>query len=110
MEQNKQLTYDGGVTKEQINKWKMQHRKVARVDVVDGEECHIGYFKRPSMETIAAMSKVSKTDETRSAQILFDGYWLGGSEYLRQDAVLFTAAMTQLDKVFKSCMGSLKNL
>ena len=110
MEENKVMTYDGGVTEEQINKWKMQHRKVARVDVVDGEETHIGYFKRPSMETMTAVSKVSKTDEMRSAQVLFDGCWLGGSPVIRTDAVLFTAAMTQLNKAFTSAMSSLKNL
>lgn len=109
-EMNKAVTIDGGVTEEQIAQWKAQHRKVTRIDVVDGDETHIGYFKRPSMETMTAVSKVSKTDEMRSAQVLFDGCWLGGSPVIRTDAVLFTAAMTQLNKAFTSAMSSLKNL
>ena len=66
-------TYDGGVTQETINKWKAQHRKVTRIDVEDDGDLHVGYFKRPSMETMAAVNKLAKSDEMRSAQTLFDG-------------------------------------
>lgn len=103
-------TYDGGISEDQLNKWKNQHRKVTRIDVADDEEFHVGYFKRPSMEVMAAVTKTAKTDEMKSAQILFDGCWLGGSEYLRQDAVLFTACMGQLNKAFAACTASIKNL
>lgn len=40
-------TYDGGVTEEQINKWKAVHKRVIRIDVTDGEDLHVAYFKRP---------------------------------------------------------------
>lgn len=103
-------TYDGGITNENINKWKAQHRKVTRIDVEDDGDLHVGYFKRPSMETMAAVNKLAKTDEMRSAQTLFDGCWLGGSEDLRHDAVLFTACMGQLNVAFASVSASLKNL
>ena len=85
-------TYEGGVTTENINKWKAQHRKVTR------------------METMAAVNKLAKSDEMKSAQVLFDGCWLGGSEDLRHDAVLFTACMGQLNVAFASVSASLKNL
>lgn len=104
------LTIDGGVTEQQIQQWKAQHRKVIRIDVVDGEECHIGYFKRPTLETMGAVSKIAKTDDMRSMQVLFDGCWLGGSEYLRNDAVLFLQCGAQLNKAFLETMGSIKNL
>lgn len=75
-----QKVYDGGVTAEQVKIWKGQHRKVARIEVEDGDEKHVGYFKRPSMETMAASTKVAKTDEVKAGGILFDGCWLGGSD------------------------------
>lgn len=103
-------TYDGGVTEEQIKQWKAKHRKVIRIDVVDGDELHIGYFHRPSLETMGAVSKVSKTDEVRGSETLFKGCWLGGSEHLLQDSVLFVACTTQLNAAFTSCASSLKNL
>ena len=33
-------TYDGGVTEEQINKWKAAHKRVVRIDVTDGDDLH----------------------------------------------------------------------
>lgn len=103
-------TYDGGITEETINKWKAQHRKVTRIDVEDDGELHVGYFKRPSMETMAAVNKLAKSDEMKSATTLFNGCWLGGSEELRHDAVLFVACTAQLNKAFAAVSASLKNL
>ena len=40
---NNPNTFDGGVTEEQIAQWKTQHRKVTRIDVVDGEEQMVGH-------------------------------------------------------------------
>ena len=104
------LTFDGGVTEQQILQWKAQHGKVIRIDVVEGEECHIGYFMRPSLETMRATASIGKTDEFKSSEIMFDNCWLGGSEYLRKDAVLFLETVKQLSTLFQSCMSSIKNL
>lgn len=71
--------------------FKSRHRKVFRVDVVDGDETHIGYFKRPDFATVKAVTKIAKTDEVEAGKVMFDNCWLGGSEYLRKDAVLFMA-------------------
>ena len=60
-----------------------QHRKVFRIDVADGDELHVGYFHRPSLQLMAAASKVAKNDEVRSGETLFDGCFLGGSEVMR---------------------------
>ena len=96
-------TYDGGVSEEQINKWKAMHKRVVRIDVIDGEDLHVAYFKRPSLETMSAVTKVGKSDEVKSAAVLYDNCF-------REDALLFMAATTQLGKMFNSCLGSLKNL
>lgn len=103
-------TFDGGVNAEQIEAWKNRHHKVYRVDIVDGEDTHIGYFKRPDFATIKAMTKISKTDEVEAGKVMFNNCWLGGSEELGTDAVLFMAVQVQLGKLVNSCMGSLKNL
>jgi len=107
---NIKQTFDGGITEEKIAQWKKQHRKVIRIDVTDGDELHVGYFHRPSLETMGAVSKVGKDNEMRGAETLFKGCWLGGSEYLLLDSVLFVACTEQLNNAFASCMSSLKNL
>lgn len=103
-------TFDGGVTPEQLEAWKNKHRKVYRVDIVDGEDTHIGYFKRPDFATTKAITKVFKTDEVEAGKIMFNNCWLGGSEELGTDAVLFMAVQVQLGKLLNGCMGSIKNL
>ena len=102
--------YDGGVTEEQVKRWKGQHRKVARIEVEDDGEKHVGYFKRPNMEVMAASTKVAKTDEVKAGTILFDGCWLGGSEFTRTDPVLFVPTMAQLNTVLTGAAASLKNV
>lgn len=103
-------TIDGGESEQQIEAWKRQHRKIYRVDIVDGEETHIGYFKRPDFATIKAVTKLAKSDEVEAGKVMFDNCRLGGSEELREDAVLFMAVQAQLGKLLNGCMGSLKNL
>ncbi|WP_289159274.1 hypothetical protein [uncultured Muribaculum sp.] len=91
-----------GTTKKRASKTstnhrtKRQHRKAYRVDIVDGEETHIGYFKRPDFATIKAVTKLAKTDEVEAGKVMMDNCWLGGSEELRKDAVLFMAVQAQL--------------
>lgn len=101
--------FDGGVTEDQVKRWKGQHRKVVRIEVEDGDEKHVGYFKRPSMEVMAACTKVAKTDEVKSGGMLFDGCWLGGSEFLRTDPVLFFPAAAKLNEVLMAAAATLKN-
>ena len=103
-------TYDGGVTEAQIEAFKAKHGKVCRVDIVDGADTHIGYFKRPDFATIKAITKLAKTDEVEAGKVMFDNCWLGGSEDLRKDAVLFMATQKQLGDMVNGCMGSIKNL
>lgn len=109
-DKNKKTTFDGGVTEADIAKWKAKHRKVTRIDAVDGDELHIGYFKRPSLETLKAATKVAQSDEVKGGEIIFDGCWLGGSEHIREDSVLFMSVSKQLAGMIVSAKSSLKNL
>lgn len=103
-------TYDGGVKENDIQQWKSRYGKVIRIDVVDGDELHIGYFHRPKLDTMSAVSKIGKTDEVKSAEVMFDNCWLGGSKALREDTILFLETTKQLGSMFNRCMSSLKNL
>lgn len=109
-EVQKQTTFDGGVVSAQIEQWKQRYRRVVRIDVVDGEELHIGYFRRPTMETMKAVTALAKKDELESVQVLAKNCWLGGSESLLTDAVLFVALGKELGTLMGSCMSSLKNV
>ncbi|MBQ8282411.1 MAG: hypothetical protein IJZ01_02410 [Paraprevotella sp.] len=101
---------DGGVTAEQTAQWKQKHGKVVRIEINDGDDCHIGYFHRPNLETMSAVAKIAKTDELKSSEVIFDNCWLGGSPSIRHDAVLFIEATKQLGAMLNSCRSTLKNL
>ena len=103
-------TFDGGVSEEQVAQWRHRHGKVIRIDVTDGGDLHVGYFKRPGIDTLRAVTKVAKTDEIAAAETLAKNCWLGGSEAMLTDGVLFTETQQQLAKMLQSCHGSLKNL
>ncbi|MBQ7388594.1 MAG: hypothetical protein IJW01_04430 [Paludibacteraceae bacterium] len=59
---------------------------------------------------VVAVTKMAKTDELKSSEVLFDNCWLGGSSAMRQDAVLFLEATKQLGTMLNSCSSCLKNL
>ena len=64
-------TFDGGITEEQIKAWKSKYGRVIRIDVVDAGDLHVGYFHRPRLETMSAVSKIVKTDEVKSSEVMF---------------------------------------
>lgn len=108
--QNKRTIIDGGITEQQINGWKAVHRRVAAIDVTDGEETHRGYFHRPNMETMAAVNKLGKTDEVKAAEVLFSNCWLGGSAVMQQDAVIKMEATGKLGVLMGGLTSEIKNL
>ena len=110
MDKDAYKEFNGGVTAENVEQWKKQHGKVFCIEVEDGDDLHKGYFRRPSIDIMAAVTKLSKTDEVKSGKTLFDGCWLGGSEPLRQDIVLFLTCLQQLNVLLTSATGRVKNL
>lgn len=103
-------TNNGGITDEQLQLWRGKHRKIYAIEVEEDDEIHTGYFRRPDMETLSAVSKLGKTDEVKAAAVLFENCWLGGSALLREDAVLKMAAIGQLNGLMEVARASLKNL
>lgn len=102
--------FNGNLTEAQVEAFKQKHRKSFAIEIKDGNEVHIGYFKRPTLETLKAVTKVAKTDEVEAGKVMFDNCWLGGSEELRTDALLFMAVQKELGTVLNGFRGLIKNL
>lgn len=111
-QQQENPVYNGGIAEGHINNWKQQHGRVVKVEVTDEEtgETHVGYFRRPDMKIMQAVSATSKNDEVKGSEVLFDSCWLGGSESLKTDAVYKMEAMAGLSGIFGKCVHKLKNL
>ncbi len=108
MENNNEII--GLASDDQIKMWKAKHRVVKAIEIVDEEDTFVGYFARPTMEDMSAVAKVSKTDEIRGAEVLFDSCWLGGAEMIRNDVSLKMAAIAHLNVLISSCSAEVKNL
>lgn len=102
--------FNGGVTEEQVKAWKTEHRKVHAIEVEDDGELFVGYFHRPSMDTLSAVNKLSKADEIKSSAAMFDNCWLGGDPVMKTDTMVRMAAIKQLGEMFNQAIGTLKNL
>ena len=103
------VIFNGNLTEAQIEAFKQQHRKGFSIEIPDGNEVHIGYFKRPTLETLKAVNKVARTDDVEAGKIMFDNCWLGGSEELRTDSLLFMAVQRKLGEVMNGFKGVIKN-
>jgi hypothetical protein len=98
------------VTEEVIGVWKNKYRKVYEVTVKDGDDVYRGYFRRPGLETLSAVNKLSKSDEIKAVEVLFDNCWLGGDEILKEDAVLKLSAAGQFQAIMNPAQTEIKNL
>lgn len=107
---NAPKVFNGDLTDAQVEAFKTQHLKSFAVEIKDGDEVHIGYFKRPTLETLKAVTKVAKSDEVEAGKVMFDNCWLGGSQELRTDALLFMAVQKKLGEVLNGFQGLIKNL
>jgi hypothetical protein len=97
-------------TDEIIATWKAKYGKVVEVKVKDGDKNYVGYFRRPDMETLSAVNKLYKTDEVKSANVLFDNCWLGGDEQMKADAIVKMSAIAKLQELTQICVAEIKNL
>lgn len=104
------VIFNGNLTEAQVEAFRNKHRKSFAIEIADGDEVHIGYFKRPTLETLKAVTKVARTDEVEAGKVMFDNCWLGGSEELRTDALLFMAVQKKLGEVLNGFNGIIKNL
>lgn len=111
MKKEKVKTRIGEADTATIERWKHTHRRVIEVEVREDDSTHVCYFRRPDMDTLAAVNKVSKTDEVKGVCVLFDNCWLGGSEEVRDDALLKMNAVTAFNSLLGASMQvEVKNL
>ena len=114
----------GEVTAEQIEKWKAKYGKVHGV-VVDG---HIAYVRKPDRATVSyALSQLSfrmSTDKgaddgqslemnmgklLKQGEAVMTNCWLGGSEEIKAEAELWTAACMKAGELIEMKEAELKN-
>ena len=111
---------NGGVSDEQVKVWKGEHRKVHMIEVEDDGDLFVGYFRRPSMETMSryfsprpfmsAVNQLTKKDEVKSTSVMFENCWLGGDPVMKTDTLVRMAAIKQLGAMFDRVVGTLKNV
>lgn len=104
MEQN------GTLSEAEIAKLKARYGRIYIVEVEDDDsEVYVAYFKRPDMSTLAAMTKMAKTDDIQAGKILVENCFVGGSEAVKTDPALFVATVGQLGHVVGSVKARIKN-
>ena len=100
----------GELDAKSIEALKAKHGRIYEIRLDDSGETHVAYFRRPDMQTLTAMSKVSKTDEIRASMVLLDECFVDGSMAVKHDTALFMAAVGELGKVITSVKAEIKNV
>lgn len=101
------------ITAAQIKQWKQKYGEVHQMDVPvddEGKDVAVGYFRKPSMETIQAVAKVGNSDPVKGGLVLFNHCWLGGDERFNTDDELKISAMKPLGALFRVRQASIKKL
>ena len=80
------------------------------IEVEDDGDLFVGYFRRPSMETMSAVNQLTKKDEVKSTSDMFENCWLGGDPVMKTDTLVRMAAIKQLGAMFDRVVGTLKNV
>ncbi len=76
----------------------------------DVQEIHYCYFKRPSIQTLSAMNKISKTDEIKGVQVFTNECFITGSKAWEDDGKLFMGLSGAVVKAMESVKVRVKNL
>lgn len=96
-------TKKGIISKDQIEAWKKEHKKVHTIKVkVSEDDVAIGYLKPPSRNHKAtAMSMYSQSKILESGEFLRDNCWLGGDERLKTADDIGVSAAIAASGIFK---------
>jgi len=104
------LVFIGEATEVQLNKWRKEHgTRFKRFDVPDGEEVHIGYFQKPSLEIVQAAEQLHPNDAVANNLYCYDNCHLGGSDVFTKDDEFKFALARGIAKSFRVLTGVLKN-
>lgn len=106
----KEITPKGLLSESEIAALKARHGRVYIVTAEDDEgQAYAAYFKRPDMATLAAMTKLAKTDDIQAGRVLVENCFLAGADDLKTDPALFVATVAQLGKMVSSVRAQIKN-
>lgn len=97
--------FKGQATAEEIEAWKKQNGEVYAVSCEDS----ICYLKKPSRQTLSAMSQLVK-DPIKSSEFLLNNCWLGGDDSIKTDDEKFLAVVGQLGELVKVKAAKLEKL
>ena len=101
------------VTQAQITQWKKQWGGVYSIEVPlddNAKEKAVGYFKKPTLDTIKASSKYIESDPIKAGEVVFNNCWLGGDAEIKDNDEVKMSAMQQVSSLFKVRQATLKKL
>ena len=110
MENTTNKEYVGLAAEQDVKAWKEKYRKVVQVEVEDEEAVYVGYLHSPDMKTMRAAMEISKKDETQGTEVLIRNCWIDGAKIMLEDGLLYIQLATQVQNMFGSAVGRLKNL
>ena len=110
MENKVKKEYIGVANEQDIKEWKNRYRKVVQIEIEDDEAVYVAYLHSPDMKTMRAAMDITKKDETAATEMLIKNCWIDGARAMLDDGLLYIQLATQVEKMFGSAVGRLKNL
>lgn len=84
-------------------------KKEIVITVRDGEQEYTCTVRRPDIQTMSRVNKLSKADEVLAAQELIKNCWVSGDSEIMEDAYLMMAAVGQMGKLSEGITAEIKN-
>lgn len=84
-------------------------KKEIAITVRDGEKEYSCTVRRPDIQTLSRVNKLSKADEVLAAQELIKNCWISGDSEIMEDAYLMMAAVGQMGKLSEGITAEIKN-
>lgn len=109
MEEKRKEHY-GQVVEAKIESWKKQYRKIVEIEIEDEEGVYHAYMHSPDMKTMKAAMDIGKKDEMEATEVLIKNCWIEGAQVMLTDGLLYVQLANQVQKMFGSAVGRLKNL
>ncbi len=102
----------GQATADQIAEWKKSHPSVHQVEVTDPEteQVHVTYLREPNRKETSYYLSRQKTDPLGAADALFRACCLGGSEEIKKNDAMLTAAALEAAGLIKIADATIKKL
>lgn len=102
----------GGVSQEQLAKWKKEHGTLYKIAVERSKGNHAVCYLKPADRNITAlaMSKMGAQKILEAGEVLLTNCWLGGDEDIKTNDRLFVGAATKAYEAFDFAESSVEKL